>query len=93
MENSKRRRGATPTSHITDMCWLQRSPTTLIPVGREGVLYLPCRLEKGSGRQPPVAKAHTANEGPVRIQYKCLVPIYVFPEMKCVTSLYTDTWM
>ncbi len=25
---------------------------------------------------------HTGNEGPVRIQYKCLVPIYVFPEMK-----------
>jgi hypothetical protein len=24
----------------------------------------------------------TANEGPVRIQYKCLVPIYVFPVMK-----------
>ncbi len=24
----------------------------------------------------------TANEGPVRIQFKCLVPIYVFPEMK-----------
>jgi hypothetical protein len=24
----------------------------------------------------------TANEGPVRIQYKCLAPIYVFPEMK-----------
>jgi hypothetical protein len=24
----------------------------------------------------------TANEGPVRIQYKCLVSIYVFPEMK-----------
>jgi len=24
----------------------------------------------------------TANEGPVRIQYKCLVPIYVFAEMK-----------
>jgi hypothetical protein len=23
-----------------------------------------------------------ANEGPVRIQYKCLIPIYVFPEMK-----------
>ncbi len=23
-----------------------------------------------------------ANEGPVRIQYKCLVPIYIFPEMK-----------
>jgi hypothetical protein len=27
-------------------------------------------------------KIHTANERPVRIQYKCLVPIYVFPEMK-----------
>jgi hypothetical protein len=25
---------------------------------------------------------NTANEGPVRIQYKCLVPNYVFPEMK-----------
>jgi hypothetical protein len=25
---------------------------------------------------------HTANEGPVRIQYKCLVPIYVFPEFQ-----------
>jgi hypothetical protein len=27
-------------------------------------------------------KTCTANEGPVRIQYKCLVPIYLFPEMK-----------
>jgi hypothetical protein len=25
---------------------------------------------------------HTENEGPVIIQYKCLVPIYVFLEMK-----------
>ncbi len=25
---------------------------------------------------------YTANEGPVRIQYKCLVSIYEFPEMK-----------
>ncbi len=25
---------------------------------------------------------HTAKEGSERIQYKCLVPIYVFPEMK-----------
>jgi hypothetical protein len=24
----------------------------------------------------------TANEGPMRIKYRCLVPIYVFPEMK-----------
>jgi hypothetical protein len=28
------------------------------------------------------SSGHTANEGPVRIQYKCLIPIYVFPEMK-----------
>jgi hypothetical protein len=25
--------------------------------------------------------AYTANEGPVRIKYKCLVSMYVFPEM------------
>jgi hypothetical protein len=25
---------------------------------------------------------HTGNEGPVGIQYKCLVPDYVFPETK-----------
>jgi hypothetical protein len=28
------------------------------------------------------ATVHTANEEPVRIQHHCLVPIYVFPEMK-----------
>jgi glycerol uptake facilitator-like aquaporin len=27
-------------------------------------------------------RLYTANKGPVRIQYKCMVPIYVFPEMK-----------
>ncbi len=32
---------------------------------------------------------HTANEGPMRIQYKCLVPIYVFPELK-LRSLITS---
>jgi hypothetical protein len=26
--------------------------------------------------------SYTANEGPERIQYKCMVTIYVFPEMK-----------
>jgi hypothetical protein len=31
---------------------------------------------------PDIFWRHTVNEGPVRIQYKCLVPIYVFPEMK-----------
>jgi hypothetical protein len=29
---------------------------------------------------------YTANEGPVRTQYKCLVPIYVFPVKKTVIS-------
>ncbi len=27
---------------------------------------------------------YTANEGPMRFQYKCLVPIYVFPKMKLI---------
>ncbi len=31
---------------------------------------------------PPLTHLHTANEGPVKIQYKCLFPIDVFPEMK-----------
>jgi hypothetical protein len=29
-----------------------------------------------------IANSHTANEWPVRIQYKCLVPNYVLPEIK-----------
>jgi hypothetical protein len=29
-----------------------------------------------------------SNEGLARIQYKCLVPIYVFPEMKLRASLF-----
>jgi hypothetical protein len=29
-----------------------------------------------------ISHVRTANEGPVRVQYKSLVPIYVFPEMK-----------
>jgi hypothetical protein len=35
--------------------------------------------------------AYTANEGPARIQYKCLVPIYVFPEMKLCSLLISKT--
>jgi hypothetical protein len=31
---------------------------------------------------------YTANEGPVIIQYKCLVPIEVFPEINCAASLF-----
>jgi hypothetical protein len=34
---------------------------------------------------------YTANEGPVRIQYKCLVPIYVFPEMKLCSLVICET--
>ncbi len=33
----------------------------------------------------------TANEGPVRIQYKYLVPIYVFPEMKLRVLIFSKT--
>ncbi len=29
-----------------------------------------------------ISSVYTAKEGMVRIQYKCLVPIYVFPEIK-----------
>ncbi len=34
---------------------------------------------------------NTANEGMVKIQYKCLVPIYVFPEMKVYSLLISKT--
>jgi hypothetical protein len=34
---------------------------------------------------------YTANEGPVRIQYKCLVPIYVFPEIKLCRLVISKT--
>jgi hypothetical protein len=36
----------------------------------------------GSNPPPPFNElVYTANEGPVRNQYKCLVPIYEFPDM------------
>jgi hypothetical protein len=48
------------------------------------IQILPKRMVKilftNSGRNPMVS--NTANEGPERIQYKCLVLHYVFPEMK-----------
>ncbi len=41
------------------------------------------QIEKNLGNNPNTVLLYcTANEGPVRIQYKCLVPIYEFPEMK-----------
>ncbi len=44
-------------------------------------------------------KSRTANEGPVRIQNKCLVPMYVFPEKKlfyfqlCAVSLFLHSYI
>jgi hypothetical protein len=35
-----------------------------------------------AGRLAVSLLPHIANEGPVRIQYQWLVPMYVFPEMK-----------
>jgi hypothetical protein len=32
-------------------------------------------------RPKVLLQTYTANEGPVRIKYKCLVSIFVFPEM------------
>jgi hypothetical protein len=37
------------------------------------------------------SRCHTANEGPVRIQYNRLVPIYVFPEMKLHSLIISKT--
>jgi hypothetical protein len=45
------------------------------------------KLTKGSA----LAMPYTANEGPVRNQYKCLVPIYVFPEMKLCSLVISKT--
>jgi hypothetical protein len=36
----------------------------------------------GQKEDKEVDDRYTANEGPGKILYKCLVPIYVFPEMK-----------
>jgi hypothetical protein len=43
---------------------------------------IPRSKNKNKYRRRFLVLGYTANEGPVRIQYKCLVPIYVFPEMK-----------
>ncbi len=50
----------------------------LLP-GKEAV---PIQVQVPEGGLNLRTRRCTANEGPVRIQYKCLVPIYVFPEMK-----------
>jgi hypothetical protein len=40
------------------------------------------RAIKTTGTLIVIKDSYTANEGQVRIQYKCLVPNYIFPEMK-----------
>jgi hypothetical protein len=42
-------------------------------------------------KQQPEFHSHTAYEGLLRIQYKCQVPIYVFPEMKLCSLLISIT--
>jgi hypothetical protein len=37
---------------------------------------------RGRDQPPPAWLSYTANEGLARIQYKCLVAIFVFSEMK-----------
>ncbi len=66
----------------------------MIILGFNSDLYLRKRFRRHHQGQPGYIKsasqqlsyyskpAHTANEEPVRIQYKCLFPIYVFPEIK-----------
>jgi hypothetical protein len=49
----------------------------LVWLTRPGAAQAPVLLTR-----PGAAQTHTANEGPVKIPYKCLVPIYVFPEIK-----------
>ncbi len=52
-----------------------------------GKIWLFMKYSDSSRRQG----RYTANEGPVRIQYKCLVPIYVFPEMKLRSVVISKT--
>ncbi len=56
------------------------SPMTIT----QQTLYL--KKKRNWGKLTSESILYTANEGPVRIQYICLVPIYVFPEMKLLFS-------
>jgi hypothetical protein len=40
---------------------------------------------------PLLSHIYTASEEPVRIQYKCLVPIYVLPEMRLLCLIISKT--
>jgi hypothetical protein len=48
-----------------------------VEIKAEGALFPEKEYIKGI-----FVAVHTANEGSVRIQYKCLDPLYVFPEKK-----------
>ncbi len=62
-----------------------RLPLTLFIIGTKAIYGTTCDgvwLCGWGFRSSRTYVTHTANEGQVRIQYKYLVPIYVFPEMK-----------
>jgi hypothetical protein len=54
-------------------------------------LTLPSLGQNTCKTLPSLGSTYTANEGLVRIQYKCLVPIYVFPEMKLRSLVISKT--
>jgi hypothetical protein len=55
------------------------------------VIFSPAASDKLKERADRDFFQHcTANEGPVAIQYLCLVPIYVFPEMKLSSLLISN---
>jgi hypothetical protein len=60
-----------------------------VEIGAEAAQFPEKEYINGIAVAVRVMKVCTANEGPVRIQYKykCLVPIYVFPEMKLCSLL------
>jgi hypothetical protein len=47
--------------------------------------------KKGKDYHQIIISVYTANEGLVRIQYKCLVPIHVFPEIKLCSLVISKT--
>ncbi len=57
-------------------CWLRRPALTV------HLFIIPPPYDTGMNYIGDVSYKHPANEGPVRIQDKYVVPIYVFSEMK-----------
>jgi hypothetical protein len=67
------------TSRIFSICHLPTSPAAGVDYT---VVYSLARVMGSSPSSQFYGYTYTANEGSVRIQYKFLVPIDVFPEMK-----------